>query len=521
MVERVDQRVVVLADVAAARVDELARERALGLGDQRDAERLVVDAERRAGRGRLGHAAVVRELGLALGRPSVALERLVHVGGRPLDLDVRRVVLGHLVQPAEDPQGRGQVVRVDHGDCGGFGLRVRVLARGGGLVGAVETRLLRGLRPPQVLGQAEAEEHHGADEEQEDHEGRPAGLDVLGLRRLVGDPDECQGQVGDERGRHGAIVPAGSMPSDIPANRSSSGYEVSTNGPDQLEVLGRRDLELDLPRDGEPEAVRVDLGGVREQRLVADPEVLTARHLGGDPLVPLGLGLPLLEPLLPGRLQAVGEHRLVQGQHPRAVERVVVVELEHLPRLAELGVALRVRGRLEGRHRHLVAPDVVGVRVAAALVVRRHHVRLELRISRTSGAVASSSGTRPKQPSGSGGFGSPSGQPESTKPSQSWRHAEDVAGPLHLLAADLGDVGQHVGPVHLRVEDRAALAAGARHHVHVDALRDVHRGRRGALARLVVGVGVHVHQPEPGAGLPAGRLRGMRHVFSLGVRVDG
>ena len=54
------------------------------------------------------------QLGLALGRASVALERLVHVRGRPLDLDVRRIVLGHLVQLAEDPQGRGEVVRVDH-----------------------------------------------------------------------------------------------------------------------------------------------------------------------------------------------------------------------------------------------------------------------------------------------------------------------------------------------------------------------------------------------------------------------
>ena len=36
----------------------------------------------------------------------------------------------------------------------------------------------------------------------------------------------------------------------------------------------------------------------------------------------------------------------------------------------------------------------------------------------TSGAVAFSSSTSAKQPSGSGGFGSPSGSPESTKPSQ-------------------------------------------------------------------------------------------------------
>ena len=105
VVERVDQRVVVLADVAAARVDQLAREGTVRLRDQRDAERLVVDAERRAGRRRLGHAAVVRELGLALGRSPVTLEGLVHVGGGPLDLDVRRIVLGHLVQLARGPAG--------------------------------------------------------------------------------------------------------------------------------------------------------------------------------------------------------------------------------------------------------------------------------------------------------------------------------------------------------------------------------------------------------------------------------
>ena len=97
---------------------------------------------------------------------------------------------------------------------------------------------------------------------------------------------------------------------------------------DQLEVLGRPDLLLDLARDREPEAVGVDLGGVGEQRLVAHAEVVRARHPGGDPGVPLGLGLPLLEPLGPRRLQAVGEHRVVQRLHPRPVERVVVVELQ-------------------------------------------------------------------------------------------------------------------------------------------------------------------------------------------------
>ena len=143
-----------------------------------------------------------------------------------------------------------------------------------------------------------------------------------------------------------------------------------------------------------------------------------------------------------------------------------------------------------------MALDVVGVRVAAALVVRRHHVRLE----------------RPDQPDQRRGGLLERHQREAALGQRRLRvalgpagvdeaepvlpHAEDVAGPLHLLAADLGDVLEDVGPVHLRVEDRAALAAGAGRDVDVDALGDVLRRRGRALARLVVGVGVHVHQPR-------------------------
>ena len=46
VVERVDQGEVLLADVAAARVDELAGEGARRGGDERDARRLVVDPHR-------------------------------------------------------------------------------------------------------------------------------------------------------------------------------------------------------------------------------------------------------------------------------------------------------------------------------------------------------------------------------------------------------------------------------------------------------------------------------------------
>src|SRR5215467_2340766 len=68
-------------------------------------------------------------------------------------------------------------------------------------------------------------------------------------------------------------------------------------GPDQLEVLGRPDLALDVQRHPEPPAVRVDLGGVRTQRLVADLEVVAGRDPGGGAVAVVLAILPLLQPL--------------------------------------------------------------------------------------------------------------------------------------------------------------------------------------------------------------------------------
>ena len=63
-----------------------------------------------------------------------------------------------------------------------------------------------------------------------------------------------------------------------------------------------------------------------------------------------------------------------------------------------------------------------------------------------------------------------------------------------MLASTSGRsiLGLRIGP---------ALAAGAGGDVDVDPLGDVLRRGGGALARLVVGVRVHVHQPESGPGL--------------------
>jgi hypothetical protein len=92
------------------------------------------------------------------------------------------------------------------------------------------------------------------------------------------------------------------------------------------------------------------------------------------------------------------------------------------------------------------------------------------RTARTSGAAASASGVSAKQPSGSGGFGSPSGRPGVDEAEEALLHAEDLPGPRHLLAPDPGHVGLDLGAVHGRVQDVAALPAGQRAHQDLGAL---------------------------------------------------
>ena len=122
------------------------------------------------------------------------------------------------------------------------------------------------------------------------------------------------------------------------------------------------------------------------------------------------------------------------------------------------------------------------------------------RISCTRRPVASSSGTSAEAALRQRGLGVALGPAGVDEAEPVLLDAEDVAGALHLLAAHLGDVLEDLGAVHLRVEDRAALTTGAGDDVDVDALGDVLGGRRSPLARLVVRVGVHVHQPESGPG---------------------
>ena len=187
-------------------------------------------------------------------------------------------------------------------------------------------------------------------------------------------------------------------------------------------------------------------------------------------------------------------HAVVQRLEPGFRQGAVVVELERLPRLARSGEPVGFACRLERRDGHRMGSDVVGMRVAAGLVVGDHHVRTESADQRHEPfgrLLQRSDGEAAVWQRFAGG-----GQPGVDEAQELLADAEDVAGGRHLRAADPGEVAAQFGPVHGGVEHGAALAAGAGDHEDVHALGGVFGQCRGALARFVVGVGVHAHQSQ-------------------------
>ncbi len=113
VIERVDERVRLLADVAVAGPPQLAGDRGIHARGEVVAAGLVVDAVRGAGRG-LGHDRLVG-LGdrvadlLAAG----ALDGLEHPPGGAADGDVVGMLLAHRIERCEHPECGGEVVGVE------------------------------------------------------------------------------------------------------------------------------------------------------------------------------------------------------------------------------------------------------------------------------------------------------------------------------------------------------------------------------------------------------------------------
>ena len=156
-----------------------------------------------------------------------------------------------------------------------------------------------------------------------------------------------------------------------------------------------------------------------------------------------------------------------------------------------------------------MALDVVRVRVAAGLVVGDQHVRAELPDQGDQRGGRLLEIDQREAARGQGWLRIALGQPGVDEAQPAVLHAEDLRGPGHLGAPDGRHVGQHVGPVHGRVQDAAGLAPGTGDDHDLLALGDVAGAGGGALAGLVVGVRVHAHQPQRGG---AGRVGGGHRV---------
>jgi hypothetical protein len=187
----------------------------------------------------------------------------------------------------------------------------------------------------------------------------------------------------------------------------------------------------------------------------------------------------------------------VQGNVLSLVKADEVVHLQRLPGLAPgLPVLVGIRGRLERRHGDLVGLDVVRVRVAAVLVIGEDHVRAKITNEPDQRGRRLGQRDETEAALGQRRLGVAFRQAGVHETEETLLDPEDLAGPGHLRAPDLGEVGEHFRPVHRRVQDAAALAAGHRGDQDLDAFARVPGHRGGAFARLVVRVRVHCHEAQ-------------------------
>jgi len=115
VVEGVDPGIGLLADVTGARFDQDPRDRTFGLGHQRQAFGLIVNAARGGGGGEGRDGGVVLELFTPLLETAPLLYRLVETGGGLLNSDRVRMLNRKEVELLENPQGGLELIGLDPG----------------------------------------------------------------------------------------------------------------------------------------------------------------------------------------------------------------------------------------------------------------------------------------------------------------------------------------------------------------------------------------------------------------------
>ncbi len=230
------------------------------------------------------------------------------------------------------------------------------------------------------------------------------------------------------------------------------------------------------------------------QRLDPHVPVLGDRHLRGQQVVTgRALEPPVVVRRVDPQLQELGVPAGDPGPRPHRV-----VQLGWLPGWTRLRVPTGISCGVEGRHRHVVHLHVVGV-VVLAPGVRVGDDDLgsdppDDRHQATDGLVRVGVGERPRV--GVGFRLLHSGVPVAEH--HDLVVSDDRRCPGQLGLPDRSQVATDVGPVHLRVQDVARLAAGAAHQHAVHSLGVQAGDRRRSLRGLVVRVGVDRQQAQWG-----------------------
>ena len=292
------------------------------------------------------------------------------------------------------------------------------------------------------------------------------------------------------------------------------------------------DLVADVVRQREERTVDLDLGGVR----LHGPDLRVREVLGHDHRGELVVrhderGHRTVGVHAPERVVVAGRAQCPQAlAHPRLRHRAPV-DLRDVPRVAELGTVGRNRREERGVHRHPVGLDVVGVSVAAELVVGHQHLRPDLTDDldeqvRGREQVRAPEGALLDVLAGDGVAVLVPGHPAVAEVAGAAE--EPVVGDPELLhgVGELGDAvpaqavllvrGEvcEVGDQHLPL-----LAEGAGHQRDLRAPCDVLRHRGALTDRLVVGMGVHEQHPLV-HGATLGRAEMALHAAGRGGEVQ-
>ena len=210
----------------------------------------------------------------------------------------------------------------------------------------------------------------------------------------------------------------------------------------------------------------------------------------------------MCEVLNPAAQQALTvriEQMLVQGEGAFGVECAVVVELQRGPGLALTHVGIRVARLLEGLHGNLVGHDVVGVRVAADLVIGDDDVRAVLTHQTHERRGGTIQGHGAEATEGKRRHGVALGQTRVEEANPAVFNTHNLAGSRHLGAAQTRQVTVRTRAfIDLLIQDVTALAAGHRRHHEAGTTGNIRRGGTGALGGLVVRVCVHGQDAQTG-----------------------